>query len=135
LLYLDFDHFKSINDTLGHTVGDELLKVLATRLRSCLRDTDTVARLGGDEFAIIQTAIEQPANITDLVQRIHEAIRQPYEFGGHELIADASIGIAMAPEDGTDPDQLLKNADLAMYGAKTEGRGTYRFFGRKWMRI
>jgi predicted signal transduction protein with EAL and GGDEF domain len=84
--------------------------------------------LGGDEFAIIQTAIEQPANITDLVQRIHEAIRQPYEFGGHELIADASIGIAMAPEDGTDPEQLLNNADLAMYGAKTEGRGTYRFF-------
>jgi diguanylate cyclase (GGDEF)-like protein/PAS domain S-box-containing protein len=128
LLYLDFDDFKSVNDTLGHTVGDELLKVVATRLRSCLRETDIVARLGGDEFAIIQTAVEQPTDITDLVRRIYEAIREPCEFGGQQIIADASIGIAMAPGDGTEPDQLLKNADLAMYRAKADGRGTYRFF-------
>ncbi len=128
VLYLDLDQFKTVNDTLGHSVGDELLKAVAARLRACLRDTDIVARLGGDEFAIIQTAIAGPIDVIDLVNRIHEEIREPYEAGGHQLIADASIGIAMAPDDGTDSDQLLKNADLAMYGAKADGRGTYRFF-------
>jgi diguanylate cyclase (GGDEF)-like protein/PAS domain S-box-containing protein len=128
LLYLDLDNFKSVNDTLGHPVGDELLKAVAARLRSCLRETDTIARLGGDEFAIIQSQADNPADTTDLVNRIQEAIRKPLECGAHQLVADASIGIAMAPEDGTDPTQLLKNADLAMYGAKAEGRGRYRFF-------
>jgi diguanylate cyclase (GGDEF)-like protein/PAS domain S-box-containing protein len=128
VLYLDLDQFKTVNDTLGHPAGDELLKAIAARLRSCVRDTDIVARLGGDEFAIIQTAIAEPTDAIDLVTRIHEAIRQPCEFFGHQLVADASIGIAIAPDDGTEPDQLLKNADLAMYGAKADGRGTYRFF-------
>ena len=114
--------------TLGHPVGDELLKAVAARLRSCVRDTDIVARLGGDEFAIIQTAIAGPTDVIDLVNRIHEAIRKPYEAGGHLLVADTSIGIALAPDDGANPDQLLKNADLAMYGAKTDGRGTSRYF-------
>ena len=128
VLYLDIDEFKNINDSLGHPVGDELLKAVAARLRGCIRDTDFVARLGGDEFAVIQTAIVQLADVTDLVTRIHQAIREPYECLGHQLSTDASIGIAMAPEDGTDLDQLLKNADLAMYGAKSDGRRTYRFF-------
>src|SRR5450432_628152 len=128
VLYIDIDEFKSVNDSLGHPVGDELLKAVASRLQSCVRATDFVARLGGDEFAIIQTAVERPSNTTDLVARIYEAIRAPYECVGHLLTTDASIGIALAPQDGTDLDQLLKSADLAMYGAKADGRRTYRFF-------
>jgi len=128
VLYLDLDKFKGVNDTLGHQGGDELLKAVAERLRGCLRETDIVARLGGDEFAIVQTAVERLSDVTDLVKRIHDAIRAPCEVLGHQLASDTSIGIAMAPDDGTEPDQLLKNADLAMYGAKADGRGTYRFF-------
>jgi diguanylate cyclase (GGDEF)-like protein len=128
VLYIDIDEFKSVNDSLGHPIGDALLKAVADRLRGCVRETDIVARLGGDEFAIVQTAVENPADVTDLVARIYQAIRQPYECLGHQLAADASIGIALAPQDGTDLDQLLKNADLAMYGAKADGRRTYRFF-------
>ena len=128
VLYLDLDQFKTINDTLGHPVGDELLKVVATRLRACLRETDVVGRLSGDEFAIIQSAIAEPGDVIDLATRIHAALREPCEAGGHQLVADASIGIALAPEDGTDPDQLLKNADLAMYAAKADGRGIFCFF-------
>jgi diguanylate cyclase (GGDEF)-like protein/PAS domain S-box-containing protein len=128
VLYLDIDEFKSVNDTLGHPIGDELLKAVAARIRSCLRETDIIARLGGDEFAIIQTAIEDPSDVSNLAKRIHQSVQQPYQLAGHQLITNASIGIALAPHDGTDPDQLLKNADLAMYGAKADGRGTYRFF-------
>jgi diguanylate cyclase (GGDEF)-like protein len=128
VLYIDIDEFKSVNDSLGHPVGDELLKSVAGRLRSCVRDTDFVARLGGDEFAVVQTDIEHTADVTDLVTRIYRAIREPYKCLGHQVTTDASIGIALAPGDGTDLDQLLKNADLAMYGAKADGRRTYRFF-------
>jgi len=132
LLYLDLDQFKSVNDTLGHQVGDNLLKAVAARLSGCLRETDTIARLGGDEFAIIQTAINQPTDATDLVKRLYEVIREPYQCDGHQLNADASIGIAIAPDNGTHPNELLKNADLAMYGAKADGRGKYRFLNQKW---
>jgi diguanylate cyclase (GGDEF)-like protein len=128
VLYIDIDEFKGVNDSLGHPVGDELLKGVAARLHGCVRDTDFVARLGGDEFAIIQTNIEHPADVSDLVTRIYQAIREPYKCLGHQLTTDASIGIAIAPGDGTDFDELLKNADLAMYGAKSNGRRTYRFF-------
>jgi diguanylate cyclase (GGDEF)-like protein len=128
VLYIDIDEFKRINDSLGHSVGDELLKAVAGRLRGCLAATDFVARLGGDEFAIIQTAVERPADTMDLVARIYQAIREPYECVGHLLTTDASIGIALAPQDSSDLDQLLKNADLAMYEAKADGRRTYRFF-------
>jgi diguanylate cyclase (GGDEF)-like protein/PAS domain S-box-containing protein len=128
VLYVDLDQFKTINDTLGHPVGDELLKVVATRLRACLREIDVVARLSGDEFAIIQSAIAEPSDVIDLATRIHKALKEPCEAGGHQLVAEASIGIALAPDDGTDPDQLLKNADLAMYAAKADGRGFYCFF-------
>jgi len=128
LLYIDIDEFKGINDSLGHHVGDELLKVVATRLRSCIRETDLVARLGGDEFAVIQTNAGNVADVVEFVTRLHEAIRQPYQCLGHQLSTDASIGIALAPRDGTDLDQLIKNADLAMYGAKADGRRTHRFF-------
>src|SRR6266550_2201162 len=128
VLYIDIDEFKSVNDALGHSVGDELLKAVALRLRGCLGETDVAARLGGDEFAIIQTAVKHPSDTTHLVERIYDAIRQPYDCAGHLITTDASIGIALAPENAADLDQLLKNADLAMYGAKADGRRTYRFF-------
>jgi len=128
VLYIDIDEFKSVNDSLGHPAGDELLKAVASRLRSCIRETDFVARLGGDEFAIVQTGIKQPSDVVELVNRIYEAIRAPHECLGHQVATDASIGIALAPNDGTELDQLLKSADLAMYGAKADGRRTYRFF-------
>ena len=128
VLYIDIDEFKSVNDALGHPTGDELLKGVADRLRGCLRDTDVAARLGGDEFAVIQTAIKDRSEATRLVDEIHSAIRQPFECLGHLITTDASIGIALAPGDGVDLDQLLRNADLALYGAKGDGRRTHRFF-------
>jgi diguanylate cyclase (GGDEF)-like protein len=128
VLYIDIDEFKSVNDALGHAVGDELLKGVAERLRGCLREADVAARLGGDEFAVIQTAIKDRSETTQLVDEIHSAIRRPLECMGHLITTDASIGIALAPGDGVDLDQLLKNADLALYGAKGDGRRTYRFF-------
>jgi diguanylate cyclase (GGDEF)-like protein/PAS domain S-box-containing protein len=128
LLYIDVDEFKGINDSLGHHVGDDLLKAIATRLRGCLKRGDLIARLGGDEFAVIQTGIQSSADVLSFVTRIYEAIRQPYHCLGHQLSTDASIGVALAPQDGTDLDQLIKNADLAMYGAKASGRRTHRFF-------
>ena len=128
VMYIDIDEFKSINDALGHPIGDELLKGVADRLRDCLKDTDVAARLGGDEFAVIQTAIKSQSETSHLVECIYAAIREPFECTGHLITTDASIGIALAPGDGLDLDQLLKNADLALYGAKGDGRRTYRFF-------
>jgi diguanylate cyclase (GGDEF)-like protein len=128
VLCLDLDHFKSVNDTLGHPIGDELLKVVSERLRKCTREHDTIARLGGDEFAIIMTAMQQPSDAAALSRRIRDAITKPYDLDGHQIVADISIGISVAPVDATEPDQLLKNADMALYGAKADGRGAYRFF-------
>jgi diguanylate cyclase (GGDEF)-like protein len=128
VLYLDIDEFKSVNDSLGHRIGDELLKSVAVSLRGCVKAKDLVARLGGDEFAIIQTEVEESADIIDLVARIYRAIREPYECLGHQVTTDVSIGIALAPKNGTDLDQILQNADLAMYAAKAAGRRTHRFF-------
>jgi diguanylate cyclase (GGDEF)-like protein len=128
VLYIDIDEFKSVNDTLGHPVGDELLRIVAVSLRSCVRETDIIARLGGDELAIVQTGVKQSRDVMELVKRIYHVIRLPNECLGHQVMTDASIGIAMAPDDGADLDELLKNADLAMYGAKADGRRTYRFF-------
>src|SRR5712664_816182 len=128
VLYIDIDEFKSVNDTLGHLIGDELLKSVAVSLGRCIRDTDFVARLGGDEFAIVQTGVGTTDDVTDLVTRVLNTIREPYECLGHQVTIDASIGIALAPQHGADLDQILKNADLAMYAAKSAGRRTYRFF-------
>jgi diguanylate cyclase (GGDEF)-like protein len=128
VLYLDLDNFKSVNDTLGHQIGDELLKVVAGRLRGCVRETDTVARVGGDEFAIVQIGIDQPSDTAALARRIRDALLAPYDLLGHAVVGDTSIGIAVAPDDGTEPTELLKNADMALYRAKADGRGTYRFF-------
>jgi diguanylate cyclase (GGDEF)-like protein len=128
VIYIDIDEFKSVNDTLGHLIGDELLKSVAVSLRGCVGAADFVARLGGDEFAILQTGVKSSEEVTDLVLRIYRAIREPYECLGHQLTTDASIGIALAPQHGADLDQILKNADLAMYSAKSAGRRTWRFF-------
>ncbi|MFL6839940.1 MAG: EAL domain-containing protein, partial [Bradyrhizobium sp.] len=128
VLYIDIDEFKGVNDSLGHMVGDELLKSVAATLRRCMKDSDFIARLGGDEFAIVQTAVKSEADVIDLVNRIYDAIRNPYECLAHQVTTDASIGIALAPQDGSDLDEILKNADLAMYAAKSAGRRTYRFF-------
>jgi diguanylate cyclase (GGDEF)-like protein/PAS domain S-box-containing protein len=128
VLYIDVDEFKSVNDALGHPVGDELLKGVARRLRDCLGEADIAARLGGDEFAIIQRTPHGAVDTERLVAAIYDEIRKPFECAGHLISTDASIGIAMAPADGLNLDQLLKNADLALYGAKGDGRRTYRFF-------
>ncbi len=128
VFYLDLDNFKGVNDTLGHQIGDALLKCVADRLRGCVEADVTVARVGGDEFAIILSRLTHIADTATLAQHICEAVRRPYDLSGHTVLTDTSIGIAIAPDNGREPDELLKNADLALYRAKADGRGTYRFF-------
>jgi diguanylate cyclase (GGDEF)-like protein/PAS domain S-box-containing protein len=129
VLCLDLDHFKDVNDSLGHPIGDDLLKAVAVRLRQCIREGDAVSRLGGDEFAIVQVASElQASQVSSLASRLVEVVGAPYDINGHQVIVGVSIGISLSPEDGSDPDQLLKNADMALYRAKADGRGIYRFF-------
>jgi diguanylate cyclase (GGDEF)-like protein len=125
---LDLDQFKNVNDTLGHSIGDKLLEAVADRLRTLVREIDTIARMGGDEFAILQVAIAQPADATALAHRVIEAVSEPYDIDGRQVIIGTSVGIAIGPADGLTPDQLIRNADLALYRAKGDGRGTYRFF-------
>ena len=128
VLYLDLDHFKSVNDTLGHPIGDALLRAVTQRLRMEVRETDIVARLGGDEFAVVQPGIGKPHDATALAQRLIETLSLPYEIDGHRVQIGTSIGIAVVPDDGVDPDQILKNADMALYRAKSDGRSRYCFF-------
>ncbi len=128
VLYLDLDNFKTLNDSLGHSGGDTLLKAVAERLRGCLKQTDTIARMGGDEFAILQTELGQPSDAEYLARRLRAAVRMPLDVDGQQITADVSIGISLAPNDGTDASQLLKQADMAMYAAKCDGRGTFRYF-------
>ncbi|NJO21786.1 MAG: EAL domain-containing protein [Sphingomonadales bacterium] len=128
VLSLDLDRFKHVNDTLGHPVGDALLKVVAERLRRAVREGDTVARLGGDEFAVVQLAAPQLEGVTDLAQRIIDVLSAPYEIEGQQMVIGTSVGIAIAPTDGDTVAALLKSADVALYRAKTDGRGRYRFF-------
>jgi diguanylate cyclase (GGDEF)-like protein len=125
---LDLDHFKNVNDSLGHPIGDKLLQAAAQRMCGCIRDSDIVARLGGDEFAIIQATFKQPADATALAARLIEAVSTPYQLDGHQVVVGTSIGIAVAPSDGATPDQLLKNADLALYRCKADRGNVYRFF-------
>ena len=125
---LDLDRFKHVNDTLGHPVGDKLLQMVGDRLRVLVRDTDTIARMGGDEFAIVQVALSQIADATSLAERVIAAICEPYEIDGHQVVVGTSIGITVAPSDGLIPDELIRNGDLALYRAKGDGRGTFRFF-------
>ncbi|MGY3585397.1 diguanylate cyclase (GGDEF)-like protein [Bradyrhizobium sp. USDA 4341] len=125
---LDLDNFKQVNDTLGHPVGDELLCAVADRLNACVREVDTVARLGGDEFAVIQCGVQGGEEAERLARRIVECVGAPYELNGHRVVVGCSVGISMSPVDGSTGEKLLKNADVALYRAKMEGRGTWRFF-------
>jgi diguanylate cyclase (GGDEF)-like protein/PAS domain S-box-containing protein len=129
VLMLDLDGFKDVNDSLGHSAGDALLKEMALRLKSSLRETDVLARLGGDEFAIIQASEEHQRNgALALATRILEIVRKPVDLAGTKVSVGTSIGIALAPADGSDPEELLKKADLALYRTKSEGRNGYNFF-------
>ena len=128
VLCLDLDHFKAVNDTLGHPVGDQLLKHVAKRLLSCVRHGDVVARLGGDEFAIVQTSARNPAQTEALAARIVETVGAPYDIDGNRIHIGTSIGITLAPRDGNDADGLMKNADLALYRTKAQGRCGFSFF-------
>jgi diguanylate cyclase (GGDEF)-like protein len=128
VLYLDVDHLKRINDTLGHPAGDKLLKGVADRLSGCVRDIDLVARLSGDEFAIIQSSLDRPDDAAALAKRAREAIHEPFDLDGHQVTVDISVGISIAPNDATELNELLKTADIALYEAKNTGRGTYCFY-------
>jgi diguanylate cyclase (GGDEF)-like protein len=126
--HLDLDQFKAVNDTFGHPAGDKLLKIVAELLRGLVRDTDTIARMGGDEFVIVQAPITDAAEATALAQRVIASMSEPFDIDGHQAVIGASVGIAVGPGDGLRPDRLLRNADLALYRAKGDGRGTFRFF-------
>ena len=128
VLCLDLDHFKRVNDTLGHATGDALLRQAAERLNGCVRETDIVARLGGDEFAIVQLDGEQPRAAILLADRLIGAFTKPFDPDGHQVVVGASVGIALAPSDGVEADQLMNSADMALYRAKSDGRGVFRFF-------
>jgi diguanylate cyclase (GGDEF)-like protein len=128
VLCLDLDRFKVVNDSLGHPVGDKLLREVAVRARKCLREGDTLARIGGDEFVILQAQITQAEDASALAARLIEEIGCPFDLDGHQVSIGISVGIAVAPGDADGSDELLRNADMALYRAKAEGRGTYRFF-------
>jgi diguanylate cyclase (GGDEF)-like protein len=126
--HLDLDQFKAVNDTFGHHAGDKLLKIVAERLSGLIRETDTIGRMGGDEFVIVQAPIADPTDATSLAQRVIKLLSEPYDIDGHQAVIGASIGISVGPGDGMSPEKLLRNADLALYRAKGDGRGTFRFF-------
>jgi diguanylate cyclase (GGDEF)-like protein len=128
--FIDLDRFKTVNDTLGHPLGDALLRVAAERLRGCVREGDTVARLGGDEFAVVQTGLTDMSGATRLAERVVEAMAAPFDIQGHQVMIGASVGVSAAPSDGDDADALLKKADMALYRAKADGRGAFHFFER-----
>jgi diguanylate cyclase (GGDEF)-like protein len=134
LLYVDLDHFKRVNDTVGHVAGDQLLTVVAQRLRSCVKDGDTVARLGGDEFTVILRQVPSAEAANEIAQRIIESLQRPVNIAGRDHQVRASIGITRFPEDGNTIDELLRNADLAMYQAKDSGRSRAVFFDSKMAR-
>jgi diguanylate cyclase (GGDEF)-like protein/PAS domain S-box-containing protein len=129
LLFIDLDRFKLVNDTLGHAEGDQFLKGVAARLKSCLRRSDTLARMGGDEFTILLPELSQPEDAAILTEKVIEELRRPLEVGGQEIRPTASIGVALYPNDGEDPDTLIKHADIAMYHVKAAGKNGYAFFG------
>ena len=126
--FIDLDEFKQVNDTLGHTCGDELLCKAAERLQCLVRESDVFARFGGDEFVMLQYPLGHQKEAGALAERMVELLRDPFEVSGHKVVVGGSVGIAIAPRDGTEPDLLLKNADMALYRAKSDGRGSWRFF-------
>ncbi|MHB1075213.1 putative bifunctional diguanylate cyclase/phosphodiesterase [Thiobacillus sp.] len=131
VLFLDLDHFKHINDTLGHEAGDQLLQEVANRLKACLRDSDTVARLGGDEFVVLLPELDEGKYVSAVAQKILSAVARPFILVGEEFRVTASIGISTYPQDGLDEQTLTKNADIAMYQAKEEGKNNFQFYSEK----
>lgn len=130
LLYIDLDHFKRVNDTVGHAAGDQLLTIVAQRLRACVKDGDTVARLGGDEFTIVLRQVSDPEAVRTVAERIIAALEAPVNVAGRDHLVRASIGITLFPDDATHIDELMRNADSAMYRAKETGRGRALFYDR-----
>jgi diguanylate cyclase (GGDEF)-like protein len=130
VLWIDLDHFKSVNDTLGHAMGDEVLKAVGKRLVECCSAGDVVARFGGDEFAILQGPLPHAEDAAILAGRIVAAMAEPFDINDHRIVIGASVGIAVSPVDASDARSLMKNADLALYRAKSEGRGAYHFYER-----
>ncbi len=128
VVFLDLDNFKYLNDSLGHSAGDELLKIMAYRLKACVREGDTVVRLGGDEFVLVLVDQARAESVSQVVRRVLEKTSEPYFLAGRELNTSASVGVSLYPQDGTDAETLLKNADAAMYRAKAEGRNNFHFF-------
>ena len=128
VLCIDLDHFKGVNDTLGHALGDKVLQQASARLWGATRENDVLARLGGDEYALLLRDIDKPADAAAIAERIVKVMGQPFSIEGHQVVIGASVGIAMAPQDGETADELVKNADLALYKAKNEGRSTFHFF-------
>ena len=131
LLFIDLDRFKNVNDTLGHSIGDQLLRDVASRLGSIVRGTDTLSRQGGDEFLVLLGEVETPEAAAIVARKLMQVLGEPFLLDGHPITVTPSIGIAVSPEDGTDLDSLLKHADLAMYDAKQQGRNNYQFFRRE----
>jgi diguanylate cyclase (GGDEF)-like protein/PAS domain S-box-containing protein len=131
VLFLDMDRFKGVNEILGHSRGDLLLKIVAKRLNRCVRRTDTVARLGGDEFVLVMTALNHADDVAVIAQKILDSLARPFDLDGQEIYSTASLGIALYPLDGTDVDALLRSADIALYQAKELSRNTYQFFSQE----
>jgi diguanylate cyclase (GGDEF)-like protein/PAS domain S-box-containing protein len=128
MFYLDLDHFKDINDTLGHETGDALLRAVAQRMKTCVRGVDTIARLGGDEFVVLVPDINDIGDIDTVAEKLMTALNQPYPLEGQPVVSTPSIGISIYPDDGNQMDDLMKHADAAMYKAKQSGRGNFKFF-------
>ncbi len=127
VMFIDLDGFKTVNDTLGHDAGDEVLKHVAQRLLACVRETDTVARIGGDEFLLIATGLHTPENASQIAEKVIQFVSQPIIFNGRQAVVGASIGIALFPDHGNDKDQLIKQADEAMYSVKNASKNGFGF--------
>ncbi len=131
LLFLDLDNFKNVNDSIGHTYGDRLLKITADRIQGCLRGSDTVARIGGDEFVVILPLVTGAEDVSKVAAKILDCLNKTVRFEEHEIYSSASIGISVFPDDGATADELLKNADIALYQAKERGRNNFQFFSKE----
>jgi diguanylate cyclase (GGDEF)-like protein/PAS domain S-box-containing protein len=131
VLFFDIDHFKKVNDSLGHEIGDELLKAMSVRIKSILRNSDTICRMGGDEFIVLLPEIKNEVAIAEIAQKISDAGKLLFKIDGNDIYVSLSIGITMFPEDGNNAEQLIRNADTAMYHVKNQGRGNYHFFTKE----